>query len=110
MDNVHLVLHILYGHVRTLEDRAASHGLRHPAEFLDAGLNLSNAMTPMNSHFPLSPGVGRPPEPGDEGDAVTQTSRRATAEQTNVRARQGRTVRSDWPAGKHLLPRLRARR
>ena len=74
MDNVHLVLHILYGHVGTLEDRAASHGLRHPAEFLDAGLKLSNAMTPMNSHFPLSPGVGRPPEPGHEGDAVTQTS------------------------------------
>ena len=74
MDNVHLVLHILYGHVGTLEDRAASHGLRHPAEFLDAGLKISNAMTPMNSHFPLSPGVGRPPEPGHEGDAVTQTS------------------------------------
>ena len=55
MDNVHLVLHILYGHVRTLEDRVASHGFRHPAEFLDAGLELSNAMTPMNPHFPLRP-------------------------------------------------------
>ena len=74
MDNVHLVLHILYGHVRTLEDRTASHGLRHPTEFLGAGLKLSNAMTPMNPHFPLRPTWVARVNPETKEDAVTQTS------------------------------------
>ena len=41
---------------------------------MEAGLKLSKAMTPVKPALSASPHVGRPPEPGDGGDAVTRTS------------------------------------
>ena len=62
------------------------------------------------SALSASPHVSRPPEPKTEETRSRRPHRRATAKPTNARARQGRTVRSDWPARKHLFRWLRARR
>ena len=76
----------------------------------DAGLKLSNAMTPMKPALSASPDVDRPPEPGDGGDAGTQTKPPGESRPgVHIRwmGRMGRIFASVAPARGHLFPRLR---